>query len=236
MAGFFRVLWRINAVLAFGAALLAIVFLTLFSRDRIKQPLLNYFVPQATVQAVKAPAVYSYSLEPDLFIGASDNQDNFELYRLLRWGNSSAHPGTPDASATVNILVIDKKTGNNTWLFPGYDRVITGQEAMLTGHWYYHEPQVDDDVPVELMVLKVVEADTNGDGFLSNADRQTLYVARFPNGVPEKILSADQIYFTRQQGKEFLVSHRDKAVSYFTTFSLPDFQQVKQTIVKDMPQ
>ncbi|MDR3526797.1 MAG: hypothetical protein P4L57_05920 [Rhizomicrobium sp.] len=236
MAGFFRVLWRINAVLAFGAALLAIVFLTLFSRDRIKQPLLNYFVPQPLVQAVKAPTAYSYSLEPDLFIGASDNQDDFELYRLLRWGNSSAHPGTPDASATVNILVIDKKTGNNTWLFSGYDRVITGQEAMLTGRWYYHEPQVDDDVPVELMVLKVVEADSNGDGFLSNADRQTLYVARFPTGVPEKILTADQIYFTRQQGKEFLVSYRDKAVSYFTTFSLPDFQQVKQTIVKDMPQ
>jgi len=236
MAGFFRVLWRINAVLAFAAALLAIVFLTLFSRDRIKQPLLNYFVPQAAVQTVKAPPIYSYSLEPDLVIAASTDQDSFELFRLVRWGKVGGQPATPDASATVNILVVDKKTGNNSWLFKGYDRAITDQEAMLTGHWYYHEPEVDDDVPVELMVLKVVEADSNGDDLLSNADRQSLYVARFQMGPPEKFLSADQIYFTRQQGKEFVVSYRDKGISYFTTFSLPDFKQVKQTIVKDMPQ
>lgn len=235
MAGFFTVLWRINAVLAFGAALAAIVFLTLFSRDRIKQPLVNYFVPPEVLQPVKAPPSYSYILEPDIYLGESVEEDSFELYRLMRFGKVSGQTDVPDASATVNILVADKKSGENAWLFKGYDRVIIGQEAMLTGRWYYRAPEIDDDVSVELMVLRVVEADSNGDGLLTTSDRQSLYVARFQAGSPEKFLTADQIYFTRQQGKEFLVSYRDAGVAYFTTYALPDFKEVTKKIIKDMP-
>lgn len=236
MAVFFKVLWRINAVLAFGVALTAIVVLTLFSRDRIKQPLLSYILPPEVVQRAVAPPTYSYVLEPDIYLGESVEEDSFELFRLMRFGKMNAQAEAPDASATVNLLVVDKKTGTNSWLFQGYDRVITGQEAMLTGRWFYRAPEVDDDVPVQLMVLRVVEADSNHDGFLNAADRQSLYIARFQAGSPEKFLSADQIYFTRQEGKEFRVSYRDAGVAYFAIFSLPDFKQLTKTVIKDMPQ
>jgi len=236
MAGFFTSLWRVTAVLAFGAALAAIAYLTLLWRDHIDPPWLGYLAPPQTETAVKSKPIYSYVLEPDIYIGETVDEDNFELYRLMRYGKVDAQQVASDASATVNILVVDKKTGDNTWLFQGYNRVIIGQEAMLTGRWYYHEPQVDDDVAVQLMVLRVIEGDSNGDGLLTTSDRQTLYVARFQTGSPENFLSADQIYFTRQQGKEFLVSYRDAGVSYFTTFSLPEFKQLTKTVVKDMPQ
>lgn len=235
MSGFFRFLWRLNAVLAFVALLAAIVFLTLFSKERIKQPLLNYFIPPPLAQIVKPVPTYSYVLEPDLVIGGTTAAEDFDLYRLVRWGKINGKPVTPEAAATVNMLVKDKKTNSNKWLFKGFNRVIIGQEPLLTGRWYYHEPVIDEDVPVHLLVVRVVEADTNGDGAFTADDRQTMYVCRFEGGEPEKVLSADQIWFTNQTGKEFLVAYRDKGAAYFATYSLPEFKLLSQTPIEGMP-
>jgi hypothetical protein len=234
MSGFFRFLWRLNAVLAFAALLVGIAFMTLFSKERIHQPLLNYFIPPP-VQTVKVLPTYSYVLEPDLIVGGSTDTDDFELFRLVRWGKIKGKPVTPEAAATVNILVSDKKKNSKTWLFKGFNRAIIGQEAMLTGRWYYREPEIDEDMPVHLIVLKVVDADTNGDGALNGDDRQALYVCRFEGGEPEKILEADQIWQDNQKGKTFFVSYRETGKAYFATYSLPDFKLVSQDEIPDMP-
>lgn len=234
MSGFFRFLWRVNAVLAFLALLTGIVFMTLFSKERIKQPLLDYIIPPP-VQAVKILPTYTYVLEPDMVIGGTTDTEDFELYRLVRWGKIKGKPVTPEAAATVNILISDKKKDSRTWLFKGSNRVILGQEALLTGRWYFREPEVDEDIPVHLIVLKVVEADTNGDGALDVDDRQSLYVARFEGAEPEKILTADQIWQDNQKGKTFFVSYRDKGKAYFATYSLPDFKLISQSEIPDMP-
>lgn len=234
MSGFFRGLWRVNAVLAFVGLLVGIVFMTLFSKERIHQPLLNYFVPPP-VQTVTPRPTYTYVLEPDLVVGVSTDTDDFELYRLVRWGKIKGKPATPEASATVNILVSEKSKNIKTWLFKGNSRVILGQEALLTGRWYYREPEIDEDIPVHLIVLKVVEADSNGDGVFDADDRQSLYVARFEGGEPEKILTADQIWQDSQKGKTFFVSYRDKGKAYFATYLLPDFKLVSQEEIPDMP-
>lgn len=235
MSGFFKFLWRLNAVLAFGALLAAIVFLTLFSKERINKPVLNYFVPPPLARIAKPVPTYTYVLEQDLVIGGSTAAEEFDLYRLVRWGKIKGRPVTPEAAASVNLLVKDKKTNASKWLFKGFNQVIVGQEPLLTGRWYYHEPEVDEDVPVHLLVLRVVEADSNGDGNFTADDRQTLYVARFEGGEPEKVLSADQIWFTSQTGKTFLVSYRDKGVAYFANYSLPEFKLLSQTPIEGMP-
>jgi hypothetical protein len=236
MSGFFTFLWRVNAVLAFVALLAAIVFLTLFSKERIDRPVLNYFVPPPLVQTVKPIPTYTYVLEQDLMIGGSTASEAFDLYRLVRWGKIKGHPVTPEAAASVNLLVKDKKTNASKWLFKGFNRVIVGQEPLLTGRWYYREPEIDDDVPLHLLVLRVVEADSNGDGVFTADDRQSMYVARFEGaGEPEKVLSADQIWFTSQKGKEFLISYRDKGTAYFATYSLPEFKLLSQTPIEGMP-
>jgi len=234
MAGFFRFLWRLNAVLAFVAAVAAIVFLVLFSKERIKQPLMNYIVPPA-VEKVRPKPTYTYVLEPDLVVGASTDTVPFNLYRLVRWGKIKGRPLTPEAAATVNILIADKKTNANSWMFQGFDRTILNQEPLLTGRWYYREPEVDDDVPVRLLVLRVVEADTNGDGSLGDGDRQSLYLYRFDGKPPEKIMSADQVWNTEQIGKLYQVTYRDGEGAWFATYSLPDFKLVSKTEIRDMP-
>lgn len=238
MQGFFKVLWRINAVLAFIALVLIVGFVVLISKERMTKPLLSYFVPaQAVVMPVVKPApAYSYVLEKDLLIGADPSAASYEVYRLTRWGKIGKKSAASEAT-TVNLLVTDKKTKANSWLFKGNDRAIVGQEPMLTGRWYWHEPQVDDDIPVELVVLRVVEADSNGDGALTGADRQTLYVARFAATPlpPEKLLTADVVWFAGQKNKEFEIGYRDHGVGYLATYALPDFTLTSKTEIAGLP-
>lgn len=241
MARFFQVLWRINAVLAFVALAAFIVFVGLFSKERITKPLLYYFVPPPPV----APAVperpkptYSYTLEKNLLIGADAGSADYEIYRLLRWGKIDGRPVTSEAAAAVNFLVTSKKTGANTWLFKGFDRAIVGQEPMLTGRWYWHEPDADDDIAVDIVVLKVVEADSDGDGYLTQEDRQTLYVARFAEDkqpAPEKLLSADAVWFMEQKNKDFDIGYRDHGEGFLAVYSLPDFKLQSKTKIEGLP-
>jgi hypothetical protein len=235
MAGFFKVLWRINAVLAFVALVAVIGFVVLFSKERIDRPLLDYFVPPAAA-AVPQKAAYHYDLEKDFLIGADTASADFELYRLVRWGKIDGKAMPPEASATVNLLVADKKSGATRWLFPGFDRTVISQEPVLTGRWYWREPESDDDIPVEIVVLKVIDADTNGDGALTLDDRQTLYVARFPAAGPVKLLEADAVWFTMQKNKEYQVGYREKGEGYLVTYALPDFSLVTKTKIEGLPQ
>jgi hypothetical protein len=234
MAGFFKVLWRINAVLAFVALVAVIAFVVLFSKERIDRPLRDYFVPPPAAARVPRKPSYRYELEKDLLIGADTAHEDFELYRLVRWNRNV--PATSNASDIVNLLVSDKKSGGNKWLFDGFDRTIVNQETVLTGRWYWREPEADDDVPVEIVVLKVIEADTNGDGALTLDDRQTLYVARFPATGPVKLLTADAVWFTMQKNKEYQVGYREKGEGFLATYALPDFTLVSKTKIEGLPQ
>lgn len=235
MAAFFKWLWRVNAVLVFAALVAVIAFLVLSAKARPTQPLQAYFVPPPPQAAVKSKPAYSYELEKDLLIGANTGRENFEIYRLVRWGKIAGKPVTPEAAATVNLLVADKKTGTNKWLFPGFDRAIVNQETVLTGRYYWHEPEIDDDIAVEIVVLKVIDADSNGDGALTADDRQTLYIARFPAAAPEKLLTADAIWFTMQNKKEFQIGYREKGEGFLAVYALPDFTLVSKTKVEGMP-
>ncbi len=235
MAAFFKWLWRVNAVLVFAVLVAVIAFLLLSTKTHITQPLLEYVGPLPSVVIGKPKPSYTYDLEKDLLIGADTGRDDFEIYRLTRWGKINGMPVTPDAAATVNLLVEDKKSGSNKWLFPGFDRSIVNQETVLTGRWYWHEPEIDDDIAVEIVVLKVIEADTNGDDALTEGDRQTLYIARFPAAGPEKLLTADAIWFTMQNKKEYQIGYREKGEGFLAVYALPDFTLVSKTKVEGFP-
>ena len=234
MAGFFRFLWRLNAVLAFVALVAAIVFLTLFSKERVRQPLLNYLVPPS-IQTVKPPPSYTYVLEPNLVLGGSAEPNPFALYRLMRWGKIKSHNGEPDTAAAVNVLIVDKKTKTTQWLFRGFDRVIVSQTPLLLGRWAYDDYEADEIAPVHQVVMRVVEQDTNKDGYLGIDDRQTLYICRFNGKEPEKILSADQIWTADQDGKTYTISYRNGDAATIATYSVPDFKLIEQTKIDVMP-
>jgi hypothetical protein len=231
MAGFFKVLWRINAILAFVALAAALALLVFLCQDRLPLAWLGAPMPQAVAAPPYAPPAYRYDLEKDLLIGADTSAPDFEVFRLVRW--PSHRPA--DTAVAVNLVVADKKAGSTKWLFDGFNRAILDQEPILTGRWYWKEPEADDDIPVEIVVLKVVEADTNGDGKLSLDDRQTLYVMRFPASGPEKLLEADTIWFTTQKNKEYQVGYRENGEGFLATYALPDFTLKSKIAIAGLP-
>jgi hypothetical protein len=234
MAGFFRFMWRLNAVLAFLALIAAVVFFTLFSKERIDKPLLNYFVPPLEQKVAPRPT-YTYVLEPDLIVGGATDANPFALYRLMRWGKTKTHRAENDASAAVNILIVDKKAKTTSWLFKGFDRVILSQTPLLLGRWAYDDYEADEIAPIHQVVMRVVDADTNKDGYLTEDDRQTLYICHFDGKDPIKILSADRIWTTDQNGKTYVVTYRDGDAAYIATYSVPDFTLQEQIKIDNMP-
>ena len=235
MAGFFRFLWRLNALLAFAALAAAIVFLVLFSKERVDRPLLDYIIPPPPAPVVKVPLTYTYVLEPDLVVGGAVSEDDFKLYRLMRWGKTSRHRAENDSAAAVNILIVDKKTKTTSWLFKGFDRLIISQTPMLLGRWAYDEYEANEIAPVHQIVMRVVEADTNGDGYLTPDDRQTLYLCHFDGKDPIKIMTADQIWTAEQNGKTYVITYRDGDAAWIATYSVPDFTLIEKIRVDGMP-
>jgi hypothetical protein len=230
MNGFFRFLWRVNAVLAFVAVVAALGYIGVLSKDRIKWPIERNFEPPP-VEPRPSP---TYVLEPDLVVGGSSESRPYNLFRLVRWDKVKKNtPGAP--SAVVNILVIDKETNANYWLFKGVNRIIVAQEPVLTGKWAHDNPDVDEPAPFHSLVFRVIDGDAGKDGGVGGVVRQSLYVSRFDGNEPEKILTADQIWYTDQNGKDYFVSYRNGGVGYFATYSVPDFKLVTQTQIQNVP-
>jgi len=235
MSGFFRFLWRLNALLAFVALVAAIVFLTLFSKERIDRPLINYVVPPVT-QKVNPRPTYTYVLEPDLIVGGSVSDNEFALYRLTRWGKTRTRRAENDGGATVNVLIVDKKTRTSSWLFKGFNQIILSQTPLLLGRWAYDDYEADEIAPIHQVVMRVVDTDTNKDGYLTADDRQTLYICHFDGKDPIAILSADQIWTADQNGKTYVVTYREGKAGYIDTYAVPGFTLIDRIEIDDMPQ
>jgi len=70
---------------------------------------------------------------------------------------------------------------------------------------------------------------------LTADDRQTLYIARFPAAAPEKLLTADAIWFTMQNKKEYQIGYREKGEGFLAVYALPDFTLVSKTKIEGFP-
>ncbi len=224
--GFFRFLWRLNAILAFAVAVAVLWFIALMSRDRL--PLPNLLQPAAKAAPHESAPSYTYALEPNLLVGGPEAYP-VKLYRLVRWDEPQRSTArTPYATAeTVNILVVDKQTGENHWLFRGFDRTILSQDPLMSSVAVNETWDTERGSPIRCLILRV--ADTGW--------QQSLYVYRYDAGEPLKILTADQIWMADQiERDKYLVSYKTGASAFFATYSIPDFKLLSQTPIQSMPE
>jgi hypothetical protein len=224
--GFFRLLWRVNAVLAFAVAIAGLWFIAVMSQGRLEWPAL--FQTPAKTEPQKAAPNYTYALEPNLLVGGAEAYP-FKLYRLMRWDEPRRRTArTPYATAAaVNILVVDKETGANHWLFRGFDRAILSQDPLMSSVAVNETWDTERGSPIRCLVLRV--ADTGW--------QQSLYVWRYDGSEPLKVLTADQIWMADQiERDKYLVSYKTGSLAFFATYSVPDFQLLSQVPIKDMPE
>jgi hypothetical protein len=224
--GFFRFLWRLNAILAFAVAVAGLWFIAVMSRDRLPWP--NLLQTPAKAAPQKSAPSYAYALEPDLLVGGPEAYP-IKLYRLVRWDEAKRSTArTPYATAaTVNILVVDKVTGANHWLFHGFDRSILSQDPLMSSVAVNENDDTERGSPIRCLVLRV--ADTGW--------QQSLYVWRYDGNEPLKILTADQIWMADQiERDKYLVSYKTGPLAFFATYSVPDFTLLSQVPIQNMPE
>jgi len=223
--GFFRFLWRVNAILAFAVAVAGLWFIAWMSRDQLPW---HHLFQKPTQTETQHTAPYTYALEPNILVGGPEAYP-FKLYRLVRWDESVRRTArTPySTAATVNILVVDKQTGANHWLFRGFDRTIVSQDPLMSSVAINETWETERGHPIRVLMLRV--ADTGW--------QQSLYVWRYDTGEPQKILTADQIWMASQiESDKYLVSYKSGPLAYFATYSIPDFKLLSQTPIRNMPE
>jgi len=146
-----------------------------------------------------------------------------------------AAPAEPP-SEDVNIMIIDEKTGDASWLFKGNDQVILERDAIYDGPQPIGAVVGTDPRPIIAMVLQVVEDDTNNDGKLDANDDVTLYLWRKDSPKLVKLLTSEGSAGVGLAGKDrYLVNYGKDHKDRIAAFSVPDFELIYDKPLPELP-
>jgi hypothetical protein len=179
--GFFKWVWRFNAVLIFlGALLIVCLILWEITRDLRRHG-----------QQVDAGGPFASA--------STENTNGHEPKLALRFGTPSAGTASglyalplntkqsynsrsvskSNSGTLINYMIVNTTTESRKWLFPNADRRILHTRPLV-----FH----NNDTDIQLgHILGVIETDTNGDDRLSRLDTQTIYFTDSHWGEPLKI-------------------------------------------------
>lgn len=165
--GFFKYLWRFNAVvLAFAG--LAVVLVGLFALREIYKDLTRVRSTHQVVNTAEADPTlverFSYGFAQRLSDGTTTT---LPLLVEQEFRNGSYDKGSH--SNQVNRLFVSD-SGETRWLFDGHDQLI------LSTHSLARPSERDETVPPKARLLEVVQADTNNDDRMSRSDAVTLFL------------------------------------------------------------
>jgi hypothetical protein len=234
---FFRWLGRINAMLFFLAAAGVIVFVG--ANALIWSPM-SHDAP-AGAEAKNGDDTYAFGGTigaPSAVTGAASItrlDDTDEGVMVLQRGGSNPY-GLESRSrfetSDVNFLLVDLKTMKNRWLFEGVKRDI-GQ--VLEVRSSVPVPQNASD-PVTALLIPVAAADTNGDGKITRADDNALYVYRVGSAKAVKLFDAKAISGMEQIDSERIaITYYDGKTDHAVLLSARDFKTIADTTLSPTP-
>jgi len=154
---FFRTVWRVNGVLILLAFVLAAggtlvgVIVSLSFGGRRADP----------------PAAMAVEGETRLELGSLEPVHGTPFVLLpLETRDTSSSYGKGRASETRNLLFYDTTTGGTRWLRPDHRGVVVARELLSDEA----RPGVEDDGPVRFIRYELADADTDGDGEVTDED------------------------------------------------------------------
>ncbi len=222
---FFRYLWRINGVLIFLAALLAILVLGFIAIQFLD------FGKVEPEQAVQVDAEPEEEPEPPT-LGTFYRADGTRFLRAAltfgdRYSRGSFSKG--GAYSTRNYLFFNPETTEARWLFSGDKQLVVDSDEL-------HEIiQKDDSKSPEHRAIafsyQTIDTDTNGDKQLTSDDKTTLAYSR-PDGREytsvikgvDRILGADTI----ERGTKHVVAYEANGEWLTAVISLRTFEIEKK--------
>jgi hypothetical protein len=178
--GFFKWVWRFNAVLiCLGALLIVGIILWEITRDLRRHGLqAGDWGPDAI-----APTESKDDDEPTLRFGSPSARAPIGLHAVPLYTKqeySGYSISKSSSGALINYLVVNTSNERRRWLFPNTDRRIL-QTTPLAFRNNNSETKLGH-------ILTVIEVDTNNDGQLSRLDTQTIYLIDQQWSEPQKIL------------------------------------------------
>jgi len=233
--GFFRFIWRVNALF-----LLIVLVLTALGLGKM---VWSTAYPDRTASRNMAALIARltpkphYTLDPATVVGVFGDSDAERLY-LLDEHRGFGVDAQKEVPVARNILAVDEKTGVSRWLFGAGSHAIVDQAPI-----YDYSPakiQTSERSASSFLVgmaIVIAEADTNKDGNVDERDRQSLYVYRMDGKAPTKLLSAERIQLepSNWQKPKLHVFTQDAGKSFALTYTLPDLSPVAKIGIPDLP-
>jgi hypothetical protein len=243
--GFFRWVWRFNALLLAlgGLFILTMAGWSAFGPSWRPAPPEGHFAPVPK----GAEKDDTYRLSPLGFAAAGES-----FFALGRWDGAPKVYGLAMMSRrsppytsvnAVNLLAIDGTSGAGHWLFRGFSRAVLSED-MIVKPGVKPSP-ANPDVPGQItgrggdvlaLVIHTIDADTDKDGALTQKDRQSLYIYRPGSGFATKLIDVDYLLSSEQMGDgRYLVVYERGKTAVAAAYSLPDFKPVSEKPVPSVP-
>jgi hypothetical protein len=220
---FFQFIWRVNALVIFGIAVLAGVLglyavYSIFkneTRDREVSDLLavNPHVPQQDEVRLGYPVA----------IAGTQNL-RIPLYRDQKTDVSYYSKTSGDNMA--NELFVNSLTGQSKWLFAGTDRIILNQIQTLQ--------QMRAELPVATSILyTIVDRDTNADEKLSTQDFTSIgYTSPDASAFTQLLDNIEKLYAVEQVADDkVMILYFRNGESRMTTYGLPNYSIIVDKVL-----
>jgi len=223
--GFFKYVWRFNALAIAGAATICILLglyagLSIFDAETRPRRATNF------VRADQEKASEDFSLgNPNAIAGVSHVQ--VPLYRGRRHGVGSIYQG--GSQQTVNLLFLNISTNESRWLFNGVGQLI------LDSHVLFNKLKDANDPSraAVAIVHVVVERDTDGDKRLTERDTISLATSATDGTSYRKLIEGiDQLYSVKQVADDkVLVLYQKNRETISEQFGVPTMAPLMQASI-----
>ncbi|TAL40195.1 MAG: hypothetical protein EPN97_00520 [Alphaproteobacteria bacterium] len=223
---FFRFVWRFNAIVIAGGAVLCILLGSFAAIKILKSETRTRHVTNLVNLGNQT------EIKDELVVGsprmmAGTDYAEAPLYRVQSYDMSyySKSSGRND----VNFLFFDGRTGESKWLMPTTAQLFIAHEALV---------EKPDNITagknkVIGIVYTVVEKDTNGDSRLTEKDKITVSYS-LPNGSEYKKLVEDieRLHGIEQIGDNRLIVFYEKNKETISEiYELPSLERISQKAI-----
>lgn len=173
--GFFKWVWRFNAIVIAVAALFFLLaaligvwqFWKDMTRDRYATNVINVDQQDTSLKEELSYADPIFSNDGSSIALALTVSQDYEISR----GIGSYGSGKSTGRNTINYLIIDRNSGNSRWVFPDHSQLI-----VATHHIKRPFDGDEENKEVVARLYEIVTEDTNDDKRLSGRDRKTLII------------------------------------------------------------
>lgn len=175
--GFFKWVWRFNALVIAGAVTLLLCVIAWEATSSLRKSLFNQRTTNTLLAPTDEPTDVSAADQTDRaevnrYLGAPLDHSRGSPYALpLRVEQEYDNRGISKSSVgnTTNYIVVDTEAQSNRWLFPKANRLIINSRPITLRRRGQPEQSLGT-------LLRIVEKDTNNDDRLSGRDTMSLYL------------------------------------------------------------